>query len=572
MSSLAPLEQGIDAFLAEYEKRELVRVLTAGSVDDGKSTLIGRLLYDTRAVYEDQLAAVKRDSEHRGAAGGALDLALLTDGLRAEREQGITIDVAYRYFSTAHRKFILADCPGHEQYTRNMATGASNCDLAILLVDARQGVLRQTRRHAFIASLLGIRHMVVAVNKMDLVDWDEAVFERIRADFTDFATRLAVPDVRFIPISALGGDNVVTPSRNMPWYGGETLLHVLETVHIASDRNLVDLRLPVQYVNRAHADFRGLSGTVASGIIRPGDDLLVLPAGVRCQVDQVLDAGAPIAEGFPPMAVAVTLTEDVDVTRGDMLVHPGNQPRVDRTFDAMIVWMAEEPLTPGRQYFLKHTTRLVSGQVSTLHYRIDVNTLHREQAGALAMNEVGRCTVVVNRPLVFDAYRQNRTTGAFIIIDRLTNGTVGAGMILDRQPDPAGQPWLEPLADASRTTGPVTADERAARLGHDPALVLIDLAGKGEPSATASRLERHLFDCGRAVAIVDPRGVDAAAAVRALLDAGLIVLAVETGTAPAAVRTAAGDRRVVTLSLDGTDTAAAIAQLDAELAAAGVVR
>jgi bifunctional enzyme CysN/CysC len=432
MKGLDTLGEDIEAYLARHERKELVRLLTAGSVDDGKSTLIGRLLYDTQTIYEDQLAAVRRDSQRKSSVPGAIDLSLLMDGLRAEREQGITIDVAYRYFSTAHRKFIIADCPGHEQYTRNMATGASNCDLAVILIDARHGVQRQTKRHSFIVSLLGIRHVVVAVNKMDLVGWSEEVFERIREEYADFAARLDIGDLRFTPLSALSGDNVVEASANMPWYEGETLLHYLETVHIASDRNLVDLRFPVQYVNRPNLDFRGFSGTVASGIVRPGDEIVAVPSGQKSRVRTIASYDGELAEAFPPMAVTLTLEDEIDVSRGDALVHPGNLPRVDRSFEAMVVWMAEEPLTPGKGYLFKQTTNLVSGQVSAIRYRVDVNTLHRDGAEAIAMNEVARCRVTVNRPIAFDPYRRNRTTGAFIVIDRLTNRTVGAGMILDR--------------------------------------------------------------------------------------------------------------------------------------------
>jgi bifunctional enzyme CysN/CysC len=501
--------EDIDAYLARNERKDLVRLLTAGSVDDGKSTLIGRLLYDTQGIYEDQLAAVRRDSQRKGSTGGALDLSLLMDGLRAEREQGITIDVAYRYFSTANRKFIIADCPGHEQYTRNMATGASNCDLAVILIDARHGVQRQTKRHSFIVSLLGIRHVVVAVNKMDLVDWSEEVFERIKGEYTDFATRLEIGDLRFTPMSALTGDNVVEPSTTMPWYEGETLLHYLETVHIASDRNLIDLRFPVQYVNRPNLDFRGFSGTIASGIVRPGDEVMAVPSGQRSRVRTVVAYEGELAEAYPPMAVTVTLEDEIDVSRGDTLVHPGNVPRVDRTFEAMLVWMAEEPLTPGKAYLFKQTTNLVSGQVTTIHYRVDVNTLHKDTASALAMNEVGRCRVTVNRPLAFDPYRQNRTTGAFIVIDRRTNRTVGAGMILDR-PGASGlvdDNWAGDTPEAAQAAqaSQVTPAERAERAGHRGVTVLLTgLVGSGK-TTIAYALERRLFDEGRAVCVLDGR-------------------------------------------------------------------
>jgi len=509
MTRSTVLGEGIEAYLAQQERKELVRLLTAGSVDDGKSTLIGRLLYDTQTIYEDQLAAVRKDSQRKGSTGGALDLSLLMDGLRAEREQGITIDVAYRYFSTAHRKFIIADCPGHEQYTRNMATGASNCDLAIILVDARHGVQRQTKRHSFIVSLLGIRHVVVAVNKMDLVDWSEEVFERISGEFADFATRLQIGDLRFIPLSALKGDNVVEASGQMPWYEGGTLLRYLETVHVASDRNLVDLRFPVQYVNRPNLDFRGFSGTVASGIVRQGDEIVVVPSGQRSRVKSIVTYEGERDEAYPPMAVTLTLADEVDVSRGDLIVHPGNLPRVDRGFEAMIVWMGEEPLTPGKGYLFKQTTSVVSGQVGAIRYRIDVNTLHRDGASVLAMNEVGRCAVTVNRALAFDPYGQNRTTGAFIVIDRLTNRTIGAGMILDRRRSLGivDDNWEgdTPEAAFAAQGSEVTSAERAARAGHRGVTVLLTgLSGAGK-STLAYALERRLFDEGRAVCVLDGR-------------------------------------------------------------------
>jgi bifunctional enzyme CysN/CysC len=500
---------GIEAFLAKSEQRELVRFLTCGSVDDGKSTLIGRLLFDSMAVYEDQLAAVRRDSERTGRVENNIDLSLLTDGLRAEREQGITIDVAYRYFATEKRKFIIADTPGHEQYTRNMATGASTCDLAVILVDARQGVLQQTRRHSFIASLLGIRHVVVAVNKMDLVGYSEEVFDRIRHDYSEFAAKLELRDLRFIPVSALHGDNVVMPSTNMHWYAGETLLYYLDTVHIASDRNLIDFRLPVQYVLRPHQDFRGLSGTVASGVIRTGDEIVVLPSGARSRVASIVTADGVLDEAFSPMAVTLTLTDDVDVVRGDLLVHPNNLPRVERVFEAMVVWMGEQPLVAGRQYWIKHTTSMVPAAVTSIRYRIDVNTLHRTEASGLAMNDIGRCQISAARPLALDGYRRNRATGAFILIDRLTNGTVGAGMIVERGTSDQSlrDYWQEerPDAGAETATARVTRDERAARYGQNPiTLLLTGLSGSGKTSV-ARALERRLFGMGRAVSVLDGR-------------------------------------------------------------------
>jgi bifunctional enzyme CysN/CysC len=513
--------QDMDAYLAAQERKDLVRFLTAGSVDDGKSTLIGRLLYDTQMIYEDQLAAIRRESARKGAAA-EIDLSLLMDGLKAEREQGITIDVAYRYFSTDKRKFIIADCPGHEQYTRNMATGASNCDLAIILIDARNGVVRQTKRHSFIVSLLGIRHVMVAVNKMDLVSYSQDAFDAIVQDYTAFATRLEISDLRFIPMSALKGDNVVEASWHMPWYRGETLLDYLETVHTASDRNLIDLRFPVQYVNRPNLNFRGFSGTVASGVLRKGDEVVALPSGQRSRVKTIVSYDGDLQEAYPPMSVTVTLTDEIDISRGDMLVHPANLPRVGQEFEAMVVWMDEEPLVPGKGYFLKHAAALVGGQVSHLRYRVDVNTLRRETTAVLAMNEVGRCAIAVNRRICFDPYGHNRATGSFIIIDRSTNRTVGAGMIVDRatslkvlqdywdaEPDsvkttPAAAP-PGPAQPVTRHAKAVAIEERAARAGHQPATVLLTGPSGSGKTTIAYGLERHLFDAGRQVCVLDGR-------------------------------------------------------------------
>ncbi|RMF72833.1 MAG: sulfate adenylyltransferase subunit CysN [Acidobacteria bacterium] len=490
------------------QRKDLLRFVTCGSVDDGKSTLIGRLLYESKGIYEDQLEQVRSASAHRTVSGEGLDLALVTDGLRAEREQGITIDVAYRYFSTPRRKFIIADTPGHEQYTRNMATGASTADLAVLLIDASQGVLTQSRRHAFIASLLRIPHVVVAVNKMDLVGWDEQVFRRIVDEFSDFCARLELTDLQFIPISALRGDNVVRRSDAMAWYDGPTLLGHLETVHIASDRNLIDLRFPVQYVSRPSAEFRGYMGTPASGIVRPGDAVRVLPSGTATRVREVLGTEGPLDEAFPPVPCTLTLADEVDVSRGDLIVHENNVPRVDNRFDAMLVWMAETPLALGERYTVKHLTRMVPARVATIRYRIDVNTLHRQQAETLGLNEIGRVLVELERPLAFDAYKRNRQTGAFIVIDRLTNNTVGAGMILDRSPGELSVTEQElvrtPRArDVERHAGQVSADERRARLGHGPATVwLTGLVGAGK-TTIAYALERRLFDRGVQCAVLD---------------------------------------------------------------------
>jgi sulfate adenylyltransferase large subunit len=412
---------------------ELLRFATAGSVDDGKSTLIGRLLLDSKQIFEDQLEAVERTSRDKGF--DYTNLALLTDGLRAEREQGITIDVAYRYFATPNRKFIIADTPGHVQYTRNMVTGASTADLALILVDARNGIVEQSRRHAVIASLLQVRHLVLCVNKMDLVDYDEQVFTRIANETTEWAAKLAIPDLTFIPISALHGDNVTQHSPNTPWYGGPTLLHHLEHLYIGSDRNLIDARFPVQYVVRPmsneHHDYRGYAGTVAGGIFRPGDEVLVLPSGLTSTIAGIDLYGASLHEAMPPQSVTMRLADDIDISRGDMICRPNNAPTVSQELDAMICWFNERPLQERNKYVLKHTTRTVKALVRELHYRLDVNTLHRDETtGSLGMNELGRASLRVTSPLFVDEYRRNRDTGSFILIDESTNETVGAGMIL----------------------------------------------------------------------------------------------------------------------------------------------
>jgi len=414
---------------------ELLRFATAGSVDDGKSTLIGRLLYDTKTLFDDQLSAVESVSRARGDE--YTDLALLTDGLRAEREQGITIDVAYRYFATPKRKFIIADTPGHIQYTRNMVTGASTADLALILVDARKGLVEQSRRHAFLCSLLRVPHLVLCVNKMDLVDYDQDVFDRIASEFTAFATKLDIPDLTVIPISALRGDNVVSRSENMPWYEGTSLLHHLENVHIASDRNLVDVRFPVQYVIRPHSnanhDYRGYAGQVASGVMKPGDEVMVLPSGFTTRIASIETADGPVEQAFPPMSVTVRLEDELDVSRGDMICRPNNRPQAAQDVEAMICWMDEkQPLQRGRKYAIAHTTRAARTIVKELHYRLDVNTLHRdEKAEGLGLNEIGRVRLRTTLPLLCDEYRRNRATGGFIIIDEATNRTVGAGIVVE---------------------------------------------------------------------------------------------------------------------------------------------
>ncbi|GAB4070823.1 hypothetical protein GCM10028777_37240 [Angustibacter speluncae] len=417
---------------------DILRFATAGSVDDGKSTLIGRLLYDTKSVLQDQLESVERVSRDRGDE--YVNLALLTDGLRAEREQGITIDVAYRYFSTARRNFIIADTPGHIQYTRNMVTGASTADLALVLVDARKGIVEQSRRHAFLATLLQVPHVVLCVNKMDLVDWSQDVFEQIRSEFTQFAARLRMPDLTIIPVSALQGDNVVTRSANTPWYEGPSLLHHLENVHVASDRNLIDVRFPVQYVIRPQSDawhdYRGYAGQVAGGVLKKGDEVMVLPSGFTSRIAAVETADGEVDEAYPPMSVTVRLEDEIDISRGDMICRPNNKPQVTQDVDAMICWMDEtSQLQVGRKYAIKHTTRTARTIVKGLNYRLDVNTLHRDEgATSLGLNEIGRVKLRTTQPLLCDDYSRNRATGGFVLIDEGTKRTVAAGMITE----PAG--------------------------------------------------------------------------------------------------------------------------------------
>ena len=421
-------EAAIDAL----PQMDLLRFATAGSVDDGKSTLIGRLLLDAKGIFEDQLESVEATSKSRGY--DYTDLALLTDGLRSEREQGITIDVAYRYFATPKRKFIIADTPGHVQYTRNMVTGASTADLGLVLVDARQGLTEQSRRHAVILSLLRVPHLVLAVNKMDLVDYDQKVFDKIHAEFTSFATKLSIPDLEIIPISALKGDNVVTRSEHMDWYSGQSLMHHLENVHVASDRDLVDARFPVQYVVRpksdAFHDYRGYAGRLAGGILKPGDDVLVLPSGMTSKIAGIDMFQTELSEAYPPMSVTVRLEDDVDVSRGDMICRPANAPKPSQDIDAMICWMTNEPLKPRQKLAIKHTTRLGRALVKDIQYRLDVNSLHRDQkTKELGLNEIGRVQLRTTVPLLCDPYSKNRTTGSFILIDEATGVTVGAGMI-----------------------------------------------------------------------------------------------------------------------------------------------
>jgi sulfate adenylyltransferase large subunit len=515
----------INAYLAQHERKELLRFLTCGNVDDGKSTLIGRLLHDSKMIYEDQLAAVQADSVKSGTTGaGKIDLALLVDGLQAEREQGITIDVAYRYFSTSTRKFIIADTPGHEQYTRNMATGASTCDLAVILIDARYGVQTQTKRHSFIASLLGIKHIIVAINKMDLVGYSEATYRNIEDDYLAFIKSLDLHDVHFIPMSALDGDNVVNPSANMLWFTGKPMMELLNTIEIASDRNFVDARFPVQFVNRPNLDFRGFCGTVASGVFRKGDAITVMPSGKTSHIKSIVTYDGELEQAFAAMAVTLTLTDEIDISRGDIIVGQHQAiPSVADKFKASIVWMTEQPMTPGRQYMIKMATRSVSGSISLIHHRIDVNTLEHHDANELKLNEIGHCTLAVNAPVVFEPYKRNKSTGSFIIIDRLTNITVGAGMITGEASEDDWQP--------------VSPEERATRFAQKA--VIIALSGNNARQL-AYHLERKLFDTGHAstvlehafatapgITLMSESGPSNDALANAIKNAGLLCLCVD---------------------------------------------
>jgi bifunctional enzyme CysN/CysC len=496
----------VDALLEQNQNSDLLRLSTAGSVDDGKSTLIGRLLSDSKSIYEDQLEAVYKDS--RSLNREEVDLALLMDGLKAEREQGITIDVAYRYFSTPRRRFIIADTPGHEQYTRNMATGASTTDLAIVLIDARHGVITQSKRHAFIASLLGIPHMVVAVNKMDLVDYSEEVYDEICRDYAGFVAKLNVPDIRYIPISALRGDNVVDAGDNMPWYHGMPLLGHLENVQTGSDRNLVDFRFPIQYVNRPTDKFRGYCGTVASGVVRVGSEVMALPSKRTTKVKSIVTYDGDLDHAFPPQSVTICLEDEIDLSRGDMLVHPGNQPYCVRTVESMVVWMSETPLEENRTYLIKHCCSTVRGVFTQVQYRVNADTLHREDVDSLALNEIGRVDLELFKPMICDDYARNRSTGGYVIIDPLSNATVGAGMVMHRSRSSAvgGGPSATSGSvskNLSTETSLVSADMRAKVLGQKPATIwLTGLSGSGK-STVARHLEKELTEQGHACYVLD---------------------------------------------------------------------
>ena len=499
----------IKAFLDQDEKKDLLRLLTAGSVDDGKSTLIGRLLFDSKRLYEDQLAALKRDSKRVGHAGEDIDYALLLDGLKAEREQGITIDVAYRYFSTNKRKFIIADTPGHEQYTRNMVTGASTANLAIILIDATQGVITQTRRHTFLVSLLGIKHVVLAVNKMDLVDFDQQVFDDICEEYKNFVSQLDIPDVHFIPISALKGDNVVDRSDRIPWFKGKSMLEFLETVHVGSDRNFDDMRYPVQYVLRPDRDFRGFSTRIASGIVRRGEEIMVLPSKKMSTIKSIITYDGELEEAYPPQAVTITLTDEIDISRGDMIVYPDNLPRIERHFEATLVWMDEKPMDPSTSFFIKHANNNTKARIDQVKYKIDVNTLQKSEVGFFELNEIGRVVLTTNKPLFFDPYKKNKNTGAFVLIDPVSNNTVAVGMIIDKL---SSDDLPSKISDKHRKQinngeGLISTEEYRAHYNQKGATLWVTgLHGSGK-NEFAFSLEKQLFDMGATVVMLDGSSV-----------------------------------------------------------------
>jgi len=508
------ISEDINEYLKQHEQKELLRLLTCGSVDDGKSTLIGRLLHDSQMIYEDQLEAIKKDSIKSGTNEGEIDLALLVDGLQAEREQGITIDVAYRYFSTAKRKFIIADTPGHEQYTRNMATGASTANLAIILIDARHGVLTQTRRHSFIASLLGIKHVIVAINKMDLVDYSEERFNEIRDDYLEFSKQLELEDIQFVPLSALKGTNVVSISDKTPWFTGKPLMEILETVETAKDKNLQDFRLPVQYVNRPNLNFRGFCGTIASGIIKPGDAIVALPSHKTSRVKSIVTFEGEQEEAFADQAVTLTLEDEIDVSRGDMLVKPDNIPEIGSAFKAHVVWMNEAVMKPGKLLDIKLGSKLASGSIQSIDHVIDVNSQEKHTADHLELNSIALCNLHLNQTVAFDPYASNWATGAFIIIDRLTNVTIGAGMIVSKLADDPLESWE-----------PVSPQERATRLDQNAAII----GCFGEASEVlAQAVERKLFNMGRTAVLIGSGVAESDAekllAAKAIKAAGLIAI------------------------------------------------
>ena len=488
------ISNDIDAYLKTHENKSLLRFITCGSVDDGKSTLIGRLLYESKMIFEDQLAALEQDSKKVGTQGENIDFALLVDGLAAEREQGITIDVAYRFFATEHRKFIVADTPGHEQYTRNMATGASTADLAVLLIDARQGVLTQTKRHAFIASQLGVRHIVLAVNKMDLVDYSENIFNEIVEDFKAFAAQLNIPNLHAIPVSALVGDNVVDGSRFMHWYEGPSLLGYLEGVDVEAEETSLPFRMPVQWVNRPDLDFRGYAGRIAGGIIRTGDDIRVLPSGKQSKIARIVTMDSDLDEAVSGQSVTLTLTDEIDISRGDVIATSETPPEISDQFDTTIIWLSEEPMLPGRSYRMKTSSRLVSATVNAPKHKTDVNTLQKLPAKTLQLNEIGNCTLAVDRPIAFDSYAENRQTGSFILIDRMTNNTVGMGMINFPLRRAANIHWQN--LDINKAAN-------SEQKGQNPAVLwFTGLSGSGK-STIANEVQRRLYATGRHSFILD---------------------------------------------------------------------
>ena len=499
----------IKSFLDQDEKKDLLRLLTAGSVDDGKSTLIGRLLFDSKKLYEDHLAALERDSKKVGHAGDEIDYALLLDGLKAEREQGITIDVAYRYFSTNKRKFIIADTPGHEQYTRNTVTGASTANLAILLVDARKGIITQTKRHTFIVSLLGIKHVVLAVNKMDLVDYKKEVFDQICNDYSDFITQLDIPDIEFIPLSALKGDNVVEISDKMKWYHGKSLLEYLETVHVSSDRNFNDFRFPVQYVVRPTLDYRAFAGKIASGIARKGAEVMVLPSRQHSKIKSIVTYNGELDYAYPPQSVSITLEDEIDISRGDMIVYPSNSARVERHFEAFMVWMEEKEMDPNRQYFLKQNTHNTKARIDQIRYRVDVNTLERSQVDRFKLNEIGRVVITTVKPLHFDPYKKNRSTGSFVLIDPVTNNTVAVGMIIDKVsadslPSKITSTDLDMIFKGKSL---IRQKDYLKRYNQKGCTIWITgLHGSGK-NMLAFQLQKQLFDLGATVVLVEGKSV-----------------------------------------------------------------
>lgn len=499
----------IREFLDQDQKKDLLRLLTAGSVDDGKSTLIGRLMFDSKMLYEDQLAALERDSKRVGHAGEDIDYALLLDGLKAEREQGITIDVAYRYFSTAKRKFIIADTPGHEQYTRNMITGGSTANLAIILIDARFGVITQTKRHTFLVSLLGIKHVVVAINKMDLVEFSEAIYSKIKTDYKTFVTQLDIPDVNFIPISALKGDNVVEASERMPWYHGTSMLEFLETVHISSDRNFTDMRYPVQYVLRPDIGFRGFSAAVASGIISKGDEIMVLPSLKRSKVKSIVTYDKELDYAFPPQSITVTLEDEIDVSRGDMLVHPDNQPRMERQFEAMLVWMDEKEMNLSTQFYIKHASNSAKAHIDEVKYKVDVNSLEKLHIEKFNLNEIGRVVITTTKPLFFDPYKKNRQTGSFILIDPVSHNTCAVGMIIDRLSSKNLPSRITDVDKENIALGKslIQTGERQNKLNQRGETIWITgLHGSGK-NELAFSLEKKLFENGATAILLDGSSV-----------------------------------------------------------------